>query len=176
LGMATALASPAHSTILVDQQSSYGGYSVGIGGYDWTAFTSALAGQPGGYTIGSVGSAASVAAASAILIVTRDNNFGANTSFSAAEIANLTAFLSTGGRVVILGEGNFWDTWNNSVVGFASGGSASLGPVYSGAVTASVSNSLTDGVTPFNLQGAEQRQAAQRFSIRTLLLSGRQIF
>ena len=140
-----------NATILVDQQSPYGGYSVG--GTDWTAFTSALAGQPGGYSVGSIGNAADVAAASAILIVTRDNNFGANFSLSSAEKANLTSFLATGGRVVILGEGNFWNLWNDSVLAFVSGGTASSGTVFSGTATANVANSLTAGVSSILVQG-----------------------
>lgn len=145
-------ASSANATILVDQASPYGGYSVG--GADWGAFTAALGSQPGGYTVGSVGNAADVAAASAILIVTRDNNFGTNNSLSATETANLTSFLATGGRVAILGEGNFWNLWNNSILAFASGGTASSGAVYSGNSAPVVANELTAGVGSILLQGA----------------------
>jgi PEP-CTERM motif-containing protein len=146
-------ATQASAGILVDQLSPYGGHYVG--GSDMGLFTSALASQPGGYTIGSVANASAVASASAILIVARDNNFGTNTSFSATEIANLTSFMSTGGRVVIIGEGAMWSQWNNSVLAFASGGTAtSTGATISGPTAPVVSNALTAGVGTISLQGA----------------------
>jgi hypothetical protein len=143
--------SEAHATILVDQISPYGGHFVG--GSDMNLFTQALANQPGGYKIGAVANTADVQAASAILIVTRDNNFGINKSLSATEIANLTSFMATGGRVVIMGEGFFWNEWNDSLLAFASGGTASSGIVVSGNASPVVSNSLTDGVGSILLQG-----------------------
>ena len=146
----------ARATILVDQISTYGGHYVG--GSDMNLFTQALANQPGGYKIGTVANTADVQAASAILIVTRDNNFGINKSLSATEIANLTSFMATGGRVVIMGEGFFWDEWNNSVLSFASGGTASSGTVVSGNATPVVSNSLTDGVGSILVAGCRNDQ------------------
>ena len=145
-------ATQASAGILVDQVSPYGGHYVG--GADMGLFTAALASQPGGYSIGSVANAADVASASAILIVARDNNFGTNKSLLANEVANLTSFMATGGRVVIIGEGNFWNEWNDSVLAFASGGTASSGAVVSGNTAPVGSNALTAGVGTISLQGA----------------------
>jgi hypothetical protein len=149
---AALFSAPASATILVDQASPYGGYSVG--GTDWTKFTQALGAQPGGYSVGSIGNSADVAAASAIIVVLRDNNFGSNFSLSATEIANLTSFAATGGRILLIGEGNFWNNWGNALLGFASNGAATEGTVYSGTATAVVSNDLTAGVGSVLLQGA----------------------
>lgn len=145
----------AQATILVDQVSPYSGHYVG--GSDMNLFTAALGNQPGGYSIGSIANASDVAGASAILIVTRGINFvdgDALKSFSASEVANLNAFLATGGRVVIMGEGNFFDQWNNNLLAFASNGSATSGAVVSGNSAPVVANSLTAGVGSVLLQGA----------------------
>lgn len=144
-------AAPAQAAILIDQSSPYAGYYVGAGG-DWSTFSSALAAQPGGYTVGSIGDAAQVAAADAIVVVHR-NPFLPGASLSADEVANLAGFLATGKRVILIGEGNFWDAWNDSILGFASGGAATHGTVVSGTTTPVVANDLTDGVTSLLMQG-----------------------
>jgi hypothetical protein len=149
--------SPAQAAaILVDQINPFAN-KIGPGGDDWdTAFTNGLASLPGGFTTGQISNAAEVSAASAILVVYR-NPFGGPNELSAAEIANLTDFLATGRRVMIVGEGNFFETWNNSLLAFAagiSGGAApTLGASFNGNVSPVVSNELTAGVSAFNLQG-----------------------
>lgn len=147
---ASGIATPVQAAILVDQSSPYAGYYVGAGG-DWSNFTASLAAQPGGYTVGSVANAAQVAAADAIVVVHR-NPFLPGASLSTDEIANLTGFLATGKRVILIGEGNFWDAWNDSILGFASGGTATHGTVVSGSTTPAVANDLTDGVTSLLMQ------------------------
>jgi hypothetical protein len=142
--------------ILVDQINPFAN-SIGAGGNDWSGpFTSALASQPGGYTIGQIDNAADVNAASAILVVYR-NPFGGPNTLSAAEITNLSNFLASGRRVTIVGEGNFFDTWNNSILSFAQtiagGAPPTLGAPFNGDVSPVVSNELTEGVGTFNLQG-----------------------
>jgi len=149
--VASGIAAPAQAAILVDQSSPYAGYYVGAGG-DWSSFTASLAAQPGGYTLGSVANAAQVAAADAIVVVHR-NPFLPGASLSADEIANLTGFLASGKRVILIGEGNFWDDWNDSILAFASGGAAAHGAVVSGTTTPAVANDLTDGVTSLLMQG-----------------------
>lgn len=148
---ALALAAPSNAYILVDQASPYGGHYVG--GSDMGIFTTKLAAQAGGYQIGSVGNASAVSGASALLIVTRDNNFGVNKSLTSAEKANITSFLATGKNVVIIGEGNFWDEWNADILGFASGTTAVIGPVVSGNTSPVTANALTAGVGSILLQG-----------------------
>jgi len=155
--LATLSATGANATILVDQNAAnvYGDYKVGSAEWTgWLDFTNALAAQSGGYAIGSVANATSVAAADAILIVAR-SNYGPSTTLTAQEKSNLTAFLATGGRVVIVGDAadNLYSDWTNSVVNFASAGAASVA-TYSGAATAIAGSELTDGVGSVNLQGA----------------------
>jgi hypothetical protein len=144
-------ARPSSAAILVDQSSPYAGYYVGAGG-DWATFSGALAAQPGGYTLGSIGNAAQVAAADAIVVVHR-NPFLPGAALTADEIANLAGFLATGKRVLLIGEGNFWDAWNDSILAFASGGAAAHGTVVSGTTTPTIANDLTDGVTSLLMQG-----------------------
>jgi hypothetical protein len=144
-------AAPVQAAILIDQSSPYAGYYVGAGG-DWSNFTASLAAQPGGYTVGNIGDAAQVAAADAIVVVHR-NPFLPGASLSADEVANLAGFLATGKRVLLIGEGNFWDAWNDSILSFASGGTATHGTVVSGTTTPAVVNDLTDGVTSLLMQG-----------------------
>ena len=148
--------SPAQAIILVDQINPFAN-KIGPGGGDWdTAFTNALANEPGGYTIGQISDPLQVESASAILVVYR-NPFGGPDTLSPTEISNLSNFLASGRHVVIVGEGNFFDTWNNSILAFASsiaGGSApTLGSPFNGNVSPIVSNALTAGVSTFNLQG-----------------------
>jgi hypothetical protein len=110
----------------------------------------------GGYIIGEIANAAEVNAASAILVVYR-NPFGGPNTLSAVEIANLSNFLASGRRVTIIGEGNFFETWNNSILSFAQtiagGAPPTLGDPFNGSASPVVSNELTEGVGTFVLQG-----------------------
>lgn len=151
-------ASPVSAKILVDQAAAnvYGEYYVGSGDqFGWLDFTNSLAAQDGGYQIGSVANAADVADADAILLVAR-TNFGTSSALSAQEIANLTNFLATGGRVAIIGDGTdfLFGNWTNSIINFASGGNAAVTYGVSGTATAIAGYELTDGVSSVLLQGA----------------------
>jgi hypothetical protein len=146
-------ASPSRAAILVDQTSHSSNF---VGGGDWSgAFTSALANQPGGYFFGSINNAADVAAATAILVVYRDP-FGTET-LQPSGAANLTSFLATGGRVLLTGELNRGPNaaWDNSILSFASGGTATVSPNDgSGSTSPIVANALTAGVGSVLMQGA----------------------
>jgi hypothetical protein len=65
-------------------------------------------------------------------------------SLSATELSNLATFISTGKRVVMVGENNFWTTWNNQILGLV--GSSHAGE-YNGTTTPVFSHELTAGVT-----------------------------
>ena len=148
-----AFSSPATALILADQVPNGGNT---VGGGDWSgAFTSALASQPGGFFFGSINNAADVAKATAIFVVYR-SPFATDTTLQPAGSANLTSFLATGGRVLLTGELNRGDaSWDNSILGFASGGTASVGLNDGFGNTAPiVSNELTAGVGSVLLQGA----------------------
>lgn len=150
IGFAAALmgSTAANASILVDQGSAYGDYYVG--GSGWANFTADLAGEVGGYVLGSIANGADVAGATAILVNERFYSQG----MTAAETANLSAFLATGGRVVIFGENSGWTDWDNVLLAFASGGTASFGGEANGSTNAIVSNSLTNGVSSLNLVAA----------------------
>ena len=153
LGVAAAFASPAKALILIDQVPNGGNT---VGGGDWSvAFNNALASQPGGYFFGSINNAADVAKATAIFVVYR-SPFATDTTLQSTGIANLTNFLASGGRVLLSGELNRGDaSWDNSILNFASGGTASIGANDGFGNTAPiVSNQLTAGVGSVLLQGS----------------------
>ena len=148
-------AGSAPAKILVDQNlaNMYGGYSVG--GADWTSFTAALAAQSGGYVIGSVANAADLVGVDAVLVAPR-SNYGPVTTLSAGEIANLNTLVAAGGRVALFGDGVefIFGDFTNSIVAFASGGSATPTFFVSGTATAVAGFDLTDGVSSALMQGA----------------------
>jgi hypothetical protein len=131
----------------------YGGYSVG--GSDWTAFTAALAAQPGGYVIGNLADAGSLNDVDAVIVSPR-SNYGPVTSLSAGELANLQAFRGRGGRIALFGDGVefIYGDFTNSIVNFASGGTATPTFFVSGTATAVAGSSLTAGVASALMQGA----------------------
>jgi hypothetical protein len=65
-------------------------------------------------------------------------------SLSATELSNVATFISTGKRVVMMGENNLWTTWNNQILGLV--GSSHAGE-YNGTTTAIFSHELTAGVS-----------------------------
>ena len=132
-------AGSAEAAILVDQTAP-GSTSHTAGGPAWAGFTAQLAGEPGGYFLGSVANAADVAAADAILVALRTGG----SSLSAAEQANLNGFLASGKRVIIFGENSSFAGWNASLLGFAGGSAA--GDI-NGTVTPVGTHDLTAGVT-----------------------------
>jgi hypothetical protein len=142
---ASVTVSPLNATILVDQTNAFPDYQVGQS--NWTNFTSLLAAEPGGYTIGSIGNAANVAGATSILVSLRDMGG----TLSGTEIANLTAFAATGGHIVLIGENSAWTAWDNSILSFASSGTAHFTGEGNGTATPVVSNTLTAGISSINL-------------------------
>lgn len=154
LGLAMAAAAilpqPAAGAILVDQIHPYAN-TIGGGG-DWDTFTTKLAATTPGYTIGAISNAAQVAAADAIIVSYRSEG----PLLSSAEIANLTAFLATGKRVLMIAEASFsfLKDWADNIVDFASGGTATVtGGFTSGATAPAVANALTQGIASLNMQG-----------------------
>jgi hypothetical protein len=101
-----ALASaPVHGAVLVSQSTVS---SIGYGRTAYTQMTGELDAATGtGITVAAdFSNAAQVAAADALW-----------DTLSAAEVTNLTAFIATGKRVVMIGDHVDWTVWNNSSLG-----------------------------------------------------------
>jgi hypothetical protein len=72
-------------------------------------------------------------------------------SLTVTEQTNLTNFISTGRRVVLIGENNSWTNWNNQILGLV-GGSYSGGTGFDAIPI--VSNELTTGISKVQFQSA----------------------
>lgn len=66
------------------------------------------------------------------------------TTLSTLEIANITSYISTGRKAVLVGENSGWTTWNNQLMGIVGG---TFSGTYSGYTSTIISNELTDGVS-----------------------------
>lgn len=62
-------------------------------------------------------------------------------SLSTTEISNISDYINTGRRVVMIGENNSWTTWNNQILDIVGG---TYGGQYSGNATSIVAHELTD--------------------------------
>ncbi len=151
-------------------------FGYGYGNSQYSFFTTALQNSFGGAgNIQNVGSlSGSLSSYFSIWIDVQDFN----SSFTAAEIANLTAYINSGRRVLLYGENNSWTGWGNSIASLLGGtytGGAATGawtPVASNALTAGVnsvqtaaSGGINGGTTLFNnnfaaLFGANQNVLA----------------
>ncbi|WP_425038821.1 VPLPA-CTERM sorting domain-containing protein [Primorskyibacter sp. S187A] len=88
--------------------------------------------------------AAQVASADALYVETR----GTTSQLSAAELANIAAFISTGKRVYLGGENTSWTTWNNSILSLVG---SSAGASVTGFQTTTLMHPLTAGVAQVNV-------------------------
>ena len=70
-------------------------------------------------------------------------------SLSANEINNITAFVATGRRLVLLGENNLWTSWNNQILGIGGG---TYWSHYDGTATVIAAHDLTAGVSSVDLR------------------------
>lgn len=61
---------------------------------------------------------------------------------TATEVTNLTTFIGTGRRVVIMGENDGWTAWNNQILSIVGG---TYGGAYSGLASSIVANEITNG-------------------------------
>jgi MYXO-CTERM domain-containing protein len=72
-------------------------------------------------------------------------------SLSGTELTNLSTFISTGKRVVMIGENSAWTSWDNQILGLVGGSFVGNG---TGTATAIYSHALTAGVTSVTLPTA----------------------
>ena len=134
-----ALASaPARGAVLVSQ----GTHSIGYGKTMYSQITAQLdAAAVNGVTVASdFSNAAQVAAADALWLDIR----GLTDALAPAEVANVTAFIATGKRVVMIGDHVDWTAWDNSILATVGGAwAADVG----GTFTTAAPHALTSGVS-----------------------------
>jgi hypothetical protein len=161
------MSNAASATILVDQADPLSGYH--LGGGDFANFEAKLAAQPGGYVVGSIANAAQVNAASAILVILRQDSH-----LALDETVNLATFIASGKRVFLMGENIYWPWWNNDILALASGGTSSFAGPYNGPVTPVVTHELTDGLASLyiNAGGVNTGGGTQLFNQNVATLWG----
>lgn len=133
--------------ILVSDSGGIAGY--GYGYSNWDNFTNAL----------------NAASGNMVSVTPNLNNLGfmlgfdallvdqrwVGGSLGATEVANITAFIATGRRVLMIGENSSWTSWNNQILGIVGGAFVGQSSAVANAV---VVNSLTAGAPSFNLPTA----------------------
>jgi hypothetical protein len=122
---------------------SGGAFGYGYGYNQWDNITNALNTASGnGVTVTSnFTNLAQMLAADALWLDQR----WTGGSLSGTELSNLATFISTGKRVVMIGENSAWASWNNQILGLVGGtfvgdGFGSATTIYSHALTAGVSS------------------------------------
>ena len=108
---------PAEGGSILTCDAGYFGYKVG--GSNWTQFTAKLNAASGGqvYSASNFEDLPLMLGHDALLLPARYQG----DTLSDAEVANLTAFIATGRRVLLFGENNNWIGWNQQVVSIAGG-------------------------------------------------------
>jgi hypothetical protein len=123
---------PAFGTsLLVNQVGPYAGYGYGL--FDWEVMTADLNtafGGAGNITVDAspLNNLAFMLTFDRLWITARQPG---DPGLSAAEQANVAAYIATGRRVAMIGENSAWNAWNQSIL-------APVGGTYGGATTSSV--------------------------------------
>ncbi len=133
----------AHATsILMDDQYIYSHYAyTGAGGTGWTNFSNTLDAASGNnVSVGNFNDLSYMMGFDSIFVNVRCNSC----TLSAQEYSNISSYIASGRRAIIIGENTGWADWNQQVVGMLGGTVASS---YYNGITNSVStNELVDGV------------------------------
>lgn len=143
VGVFCFIATKRSQAVLLVRQAGADTINTGYGGNIWLGTTAAmnLATDNQVTKVVNFSNAAQVDAADALWI-----DIGATRStLSAIEVANLTSFINSGRRLVMIGENHNWTTWNNSILSLV-GGSYNRA-TFSGILTPRVENTLTAGVS-----------------------------
>jgi exosortase sorting signal-containing protein len=124
--------------------------SYGYGGSGWDDMTAALdAATSNNFdTVADFENLALMMTYDALWLDVRDTS----DTLTATEYSNIQAFITTGKRVVMIGENNSWTAWNQQIVGMNGGSYA--GQTASGTATSVISNELTNGAPTVNLPTA----------------------
>ncbi len=129
-------------TLLINQLNPYLDYGYGLS--SWNTFTGDLNSAFGGAGNITVSSAnlndlGSMMAFDSLMVVARQPG----EDLTATEIANITAYLATGRRVLLIGENDAGTAWNNSIWGTVGG--SYTGTDTSDTLTRVVLNDITAG-------------------------------
>ncbi len=130
---AVSLAANATGTLLISQENPYLGYGYGLS--YWNGFTADLNSAFGGsgnvaLTGTDLNDLSYMEQFDALMVVARQPH---GQVLSSTEIANITAYIAAGHRVLLIGENDSWADWNNSIL-------ATVGGTYSGGETDSTLN------------------------------------
>lgn len=146
----TAAIAQAQLNLVVSQSTGNLGY--GYGFYNWTTFSSILntAATSKSVTITTVSDltqASSLATADALLVDQR----WTSGKLSSSELTNISNFISSGKRVILIGENSAWATWDNQILGLVGD---SFSNTSSATVTPVGTDELTTGVSAISLPSA----------------------
>lgn len=130
----------ATSLLVIQTAATSGGFGYGYGNSDWTQMTGFL---QAAFGVSNITVASDTTGIMGYDRVWLDQRWTGG-SLTPQEISDLTAFVATGRRAVLIGENNDWTLWNNQILGIV-GGSYAGGEV-SGVINTVVSSPLTNGV------------------------------
>jgi hypothetical protein len=135
------------TTLLINQQNPYPSYGYGLS--EWDDMSSALNtafGGSGNITVsGSPLTDLNYMLGFDRLWITAASSGNVGGKLTAAEIANIQAYIATGRRVVLIGENSNWMDWNQSILQTV-GGSYSGSQAWEDSLTPLVNNALTAGI------------------------------
>lgn len=133
--------------LVVSQGYATSGIESYYGGTDWPEMSAALDGAAASVTVvPDLENLGQLLGFDALWIDQRDTTG----QLTAAEAANVAAFIATGRRVVMIGENDTWRPWNEQLLGLV-GGSAVPGVAPSYTLMATAVHELTAGVTVIQL-------------------------
>ncbi|GAA5157236.1 PEP-CTERM sorting domain-containing protein [Viridibacterium curvum] len=131
----------AAQAVPVLHQGGQGSYTTNsLGGSAWSTFTSMMTAQHTLTTTASFSNLSQLDLYGAVWV--NQELYG---SLSASEVSALTAYISEGHKVVLIGENSSWNAWNSSIMSVV-GGAMTTSDCSWSVGSALVSNSLTDGV------------------------------
>lgn len=139
------------ATVLLSDSGGAWGNGYGYGYSDWTNMTNALNTATGNQVtvVSNFSNLSQMLTYDALWLDQR----WTSGSLAATEVNNIASFISTGKKVVMIGENSSWAAWNNQILGIV-GGTYVSGSAYTGTAYPSVSNSLTNGVSSVYLLAA----------------------
>ncbi len=143
----------ATSILVSDGAGAYGGFGYGYDPY-WGSMTTAMDAASGNnVTVTSYLNDLDELMGYDALFLNLRNTYSASDFLGATEISNISAFIATGRRVVMMGENHNWAAWDSQILGIAGG---TYGSSANGILTSVVSNELTNGAGSVEIFGSRQ--------------------
>jgi hypothetical protein len=128
-----------HASLLVSTGNQYLGY--GYGNFDWDNMTAAMNEVCTNIdTTTNFENLEQMLTYDALWLDIRPSD----SFLSDEELSNLTTFINTGRKVVLMGENNNWTSWNNQILSLVG---ESYSDQYTGYASPVISNALTEGVS-----------------------------